>query len=405
MKRIGLPLLLALVLILLPGCWSWQEIGDLHIVAALGVDAVGDRIRASFQVVRPEQVKLGGGGEGGGGGAGGGGGGSAPGPAAKAVWVGTDEGATLFEASRNMVAKSEKRLYFAHTQVMVFGEEAARRGVRPYLDLFLRNRQGRPTIYLMTVRGKAEDALHAVSDAESIPAMGLVRVMDVARGSGLTEAITLQEFVNRLLSPGIAPIMTHLELYERDGQKHVRIVGVCVYRGDKLVGHLTPAETRGMLWVRGRVQGGVIVVPDPRNPGRKVSLETLRSWVKVRPRLDGERARVTVEVTDECILAEERGAGADTDQHYLASLERRKTEVIRREITAALRKARSLRADVFGFGEAVHRRYPKVWRRMAPRWQTETFPRVEVEVKVKARLLSTGLTVLPPMPGKGGGLS
>lgn len=52
------------------------------------------------------------------------------------------------------------------------------------------------------------------------------------------------------------------------------------------------------------------------------------------------------------------------------SLEKRQAAVIESEVKAALRKAQAeLGVDIFGFGEAVHRKYPKEWQELKGRWR------------------------------------
>ena len=49
----------------------------------------------------------------------------------------------------------------------------------------------------------------------------------------------------------------------------------------------------------------------------------------------------------------------------------------------------SLSAAVFGFGEAVHRKYKKEWKELEPTWD-DIYPTIEVSVKVKTSLNEIG---------------
>lgn len=46
-----------------------------------------------------------------------------------------------------------------------------------------------------------------------------------------------------------------------------------------------------------------------------------------------------------------------------------------------LKKAKDLKADVFGFGEVLHKKYPQEWKELKDTWR-DIFPAIEVTVDV-----------------------
>src|SRR4051812_49273681 len=105
-------LLVILVLImsmpLLSACWNQKELTDLAFVTALGIDREKDDMyHVSFQLVNPGNVSAGqtGGGQG------------------LPIAVYKAEGRTITEAARNATKKVSRRLYYAHTNLVVVSEE------------------------------------------------------------------------------------------------------------------------------------------------------------------------------------------------------------------------------------------------------------------------------------------
>lgn len=90
--------------------------------------------------------------------------------------------------------------------------------------------------------------------------------------------VTLNDFLVRLTSKSSHPFATAIEVFseekqeEQGGDKEGKMVlrlragGTAVFKKDKLVGWLDNAETRGLLWVLGKVQSGILVVPAPGGP-------------------------------------------------------------------------------------------------------------------------------------------
>jgi spore germination protein KC len=55
---------------------------------------------------------------------------------------------------------------------------------------------------------------------------------------------------------------------------------------------------------------------------------------------------------------------------------------------------KGMKIDVFGFGEAFHRKYPKEWMKMENQWQ-EAFPLLEVDKNITLRIQRPGLSTTP----------
>jgi spore germination protein KC len=55
---------------------------------------------------------------------------------------------------------------------------------------------------------------------------------------------------------------------------------------------------------------------------------------------------------------------------------------------------KGLKADIFGFAEAFHRKYPEQWAAAKDRWD-QIFPNVEVKVDAKVNILRPGVSSKP----------
>ncbi|MCL5057419.1 MAG: Ger(x)C family spore germination C-terminal domain-containing protein, partial [Actinobacteria bacterium] len=180
--------------------------------------------------------------------------------------------------------------------------------------------------------------------------------------------------------------------------KEIKVSGTAVFRHYKLTGWLDETETRGLLWATGKIKSGIIVVPAPESKGKLMSMEIIRASGKIKPEITDGNLTVTVEVKEEGNLGEEQPDSVDiTKPGILEELEERKKAVIEDEIGAAVAKAQELNADIFGFGEAVHRKYPGEWKKLEDKWD-EIFPNLEVSTVVDAKIRRTGKITKPAQP-------
>jgi spore germination protein KC len=147
-----------------------------------------------------------------------------------------------------------------------------------------------------------------------------------------------------------------------------------------------------LLWVLGKVKRGAVVV---NAPGGEVGLEITRSRTKAKPVFNKGKVNIKISIREEGNLDCQMSPEELTQPEMLKSLARRKATVIRGEISAALAKARQCNADIFGFGEMVHRSHPKEWRKMKDQWD-QIFPRLQVEMDIRCVIHSVGL-IIPPL--------
>jgi spore germination protein KC len=385
MRKLFFSFVLIIGLLCLIGCWDRREMNQLGIVSGLAIDQAEekDKIKVTAQIIKLSEVSTAGG-SGGSGGIGSG----------KPYINVTNTGDTFFEALRRFTLFVDRRLYLPHNEVLIFGDKLARSGVRGCIDMFIRDAEPRLTAWVLVAKGEAEEVLDVKTKLEKIPAMCIARLIDGHTATSEIMPADLNMFGQRLMSKTTAPVASLVQVEGTGEEKQARVVGTAVFKQDKLVGYLTLTETRGLLWVLNKVQSGIIVVPEPDGK-EKVSLEILRAQCKITPGFkDDGTPYIMLHIKEDANLAEERGGDNLMNARDWKTLERYQADAIRQEIQAALKKAQGLNADIFGFGEQIHKKYPRAWEKIEPHWE-QVFPELEVKIAVEANIYRSGLITRP----------
>lgn len=386
-KKAAFLLLIILPLVLLSGCWSRREMNDLAIILGAGVDRTPDnKIRITLQLARPSA--FGGSAETGGGNV----------PKQNIVWVISAEGSTIYDAERELALKVSRRIYWGHNIILVYGEEIAREGVRDVSNFFIRNPLPRETTWVLIARGEARKVLESHSELEKTSAQSIGFLSRHKAGF----SIMLKDFQMALASRGTNPAAPRLELQaagepqgpgkeEHTSHRELAITGTGAFKDDRLVGWLDNSETRGLLWLRGEIEKGVITIPSPGQPDKFISLNIIRSDTRVDPSYDGETISFNIKMTFEGDLLEQQSTEDLTTPEKIEAIEKAAAGEVIRKSTSALEKAQGeYGTDIFNFGEAFHRKYKKEWRELKDRWNDE-FARAEVHLAVEAHVRRTGL--------------
>lgn len=378
--KIYVVILLIIIPAFLSGCWDSKELNKLSIVSGLGWDIDPDTgaVTMTYQSVVPSEIKSSSGTNGGGNQKGG--------DPLSTIQLDQSTGSSPYDALNRYTQHGSRIPFYQHTQVYIFGKDGAEQGIYRFLDTIARNPVSRPNALMVVSEKKAGDILGIQDGMESIQAVGMAAEIKLSAEFSKYPAVTSLEFNNRLMSKTTAPIAPIVGIFEGIGPegkkiKKIRITGTAVFKGDKLIGQLNERESSGLLWAINKIKKGFVIIPE-------ASMEIVRSKSKIIPELLDDKIEITIEIYERSNLLEYKGH-QDMTPEILKELEKGQAEEIKSQVMAAVEKSFSLNADVFGFGDAVHRKYKKEWEDLKPIWD-EIYPNIKVVVKVKTHLDEIG---------------
>lgn len=379
MKRYAGAILLLLLMPLLGGCWDRMEVNDLAIVDMVGVDSAESGVRLTVSVVAPARPQASAGTGGGGGEAeqGGGGGGAAV--------TYTAEGESIMNAMTKIQEKLSRRLFWAHTRVLVLGEAYARAGVRPALDFWSRHREPRLLMQIAVTPGEASEFLKSRPKLERLLSEAVRETINMR----MQTAVTLKDFLGSISSDTEEPVAPRVALVPDEGGSQALVSGTAVFHDDRLIGWLSDAETRGLLWLRGEVATGIATVKVPS--GGSVSMMLIRGSTAVRPEFRAGRLRMHAEFVAEDDVYESSATidlGKDETVRVIQELLRQEVESRIRDTLKTVQQ--DFGVDIIKFGDVVRRNAPVQWEGgLKQRWP-ELFPTVPVDLVVTAHVRRTG---------------
>lgn len=381
-KKIILSACLILTLtFLLTGCKTFfplkDEIDKILIVRTVGIDKIAeDRISLTISA---RIIKRGGKTEGGGG---------------AGLEVITFEGRTIFEAIRKFHTYSDKRVFWAHTDYILLGEETARENILFYLDLFLRDHETRLTAKLVIVRGStAYKAIAQTNTPQYYIADRLENLFENAKYVSYSDEVDLVDAANLFdskISGTLLPYITlvqHTEREETENVLDVKLEGFAVFRQNSLTAFFPEELGRGVNWIRGKTNNTVLVLEDDQK--MPITMEVIKGSSKILPHYENGRFSVEVQINVNSNIAEYLGKDNIFVRPKVQELNRQQEELVKKETEAVLKLSKDLRTDVLGIGQAVYRKYPVKFRRLIGRNWPEIYPDIPVSVEVNSVIRRT----------------
>lgn len=387
MKKIISTILCIILLLMLPGCWNRRELSTLAIVQAVGIDRTEDgQINVSLQILKPSAIKTST---------------SEKASGTKSVWVVTSKGETIFDAIRNAALQTDRKSYFSHNTVYVLSERIAKEGIRDELDLLSRDPELRQSPFVFISKTKAEDIIRSEHEQEKIPGQAIEKLAKLSFATSKIPKVQLIDLLKNLASKTNDSIIPGITIVKGDpeaGAKNVvKLDGTAIFKSDKLIGWFDAKETRGVLWIRGEVKSGIVVVPTPGDETKKSGIEIIKATSRIVPeRVDGNLV-LTINVEAMGNLGEQMSTVDLGKPEPFKELEEKTSMVIEEEIYSAIDKAQRWEVDLFEFGTEVHRQFPKEWPLLEKNWREE-FQKLQVNVVIDTELRWTGFIKQPVYP-------
>ncbi|WP_338787701.1 Ger(x)C family spore germination protein [Metabacillus sp. FJAT-53654] len=383
MKTTRILVILAMSVFLLSGCWNRIEINDIAIVTAVGLDLEDDKIRLSLQVAVPSKLGPTSG---------------TTGSGENSTFMISDTGDTLSEAYRHLQGKLSRRIFFSHSRVLIIGEELAKKGVSHILDFYSRFHEPRMNSYIMFTKGKAFEIIKNRPTLESVTAEETRELTKLSVGL----SVNIKEFLDMLLTEGLEPVAPQFasEPMEKGGSgsaetdKTQAIIGAAVFKDDKLVGWMNDSQTRGILWLRDEMELGVITVKVPEEKGGgHISTNIIRTETEIVPKIKNGEIKIDVKTTSEMNVMENASELNLDDSKNIDKLQIEIEKEVKDRIQSVLDKSKDdLGTDIFGFGEAVYKKYPKQWNEKYKKDWNERFTELEVSIHPTVYVRRIGLT-------------
>lgn len=376
---------LILSALMLSGCWNSRELDNLSIVMGFGIDKSEkeDMVDVTAQLAIIQSGDSGTGTSG------------SQKSQGDSFWNIKGTGENLFSIMRDLTHQTSRKLYAPHNQVVIFGYDFAKEGVRDYIDLLLRDHETRLTVYVLVARGKASDIFEVKPKLQSITSLAISELIETQGATSETPQVRLMDFFERLISETTAQIAPIIYTTQDGEEEVLKVAGTAVFKQGSLVGELDNTQTRGLLWVLGQVNSGALTV---EAPGGSAELEIISAQSSVNIELNDDGSiSANIKIIESGNIAGQKGSGDLSDPENVLILKQNAQYMIGNEVMLCVEKAKELDADVFGFGEMVYKKYPAEWKNLKDNWD-ELFKTIKVTVEVDASIRGSGRIIKPAYP-------
>ena len=125
----------------------------------------------------------------------------------------------------------------------------------------------------------------------------------------------------------------------------------------------------------------------------RTSFQIEGSKTKIISQLINKKPAILIKVNAAAKIYVQDGSKDLDSIDTIKGLEKMLEEEIKSEITSCLNKVlKEYKTDAFGFGEKIHRKYPKEWKKLEDNWE-DALEDLKVITEVDVKIKGTGLII------------
>lgn len=377
-KNLLLLLCLISLSILLMSCWDREELNDIAIVLAIGLDYVNEEeIEVSVEVELPGSLP------------------SGPNSTGddQSTFTHSAIGKNIAEAIGNLQNSFSRRLFLPHARVIIIGEKFAReKGINEEIEFINHFPEARIRSKVYVTDMYAKKMLTFVNQLRSSTAETLKKLGDTKT----IAEVTVLDITKNLYSQECQVSIPMVSISERragnvKGKIQIEQIGTAIFRDSKMVDKVDVEITKGLNWFKGNIYLETVSIRPKEDDKGYISAIIFNGTSKLIPSIVDGKWKITMKVTSEEDIIQNSTKIKLTSLSNVQSIEKQFEEVIEQLLQKTLQKVQQeIKSDVLGFGKVFYEKYPKEWQEKREEWN-EFFPQIEVDYEIKVYVRRIGL--------------
>ncbi|HQA58812.1 MAG TPA: Ger(x)C family spore germination protein [Acetivibrio sp.] len=371
-------IILVCQILLLSGCWSSHEVNTLGITVCIGIDKTENGYLVSMQILNPATIA------------------SDKSARESPIVIYSVEVSNMAEVTGKIMLQLSRKINNAHLRLVVFGEDVAREGIENILDYLARNHEFRTDYYFAVAKNStAKEILGILTPIETVPGVDMYNSIKISEEEWASlKSMRIIELINSIMADGKNPVLTGIEIEKNnkidsnttavlertDGYSLLKLSDSGAFNKDKLIGWLDENESKGYNYITGNVKR---TLEDAQIDEAKITSTIMKAKSDTKVHLSENEPSIEVKIKIEQNIASIEGKFEISSKEQKRLLDEMFAVEIKSLCEKALNKAqKELKTDIFGFGETIHRKYPKMWKKMKDNWD-DIFPNLPVNITVE----------------------
>lgn len=354
------------------GCWDYSEVEQLGMAAGVAIDKDDDN---NNYIVTAELINTE----------------SSKGSTKVSSQLFSSRGKSIFDAVRNLILATGKKIYWGHVKVIIINENIASNGIIPVIDWINRDSEPRQDTWILISHGiTAHDALKQNTSLTDVNSLHLNEIIKSQNPIYKFPQMDIWRFRRDISSDTTSAIAPVIKIEKVSNLAFPEIYGTAVFKQDKLVGYLDGDETMDLLFIKNKIHEGLLILKQMDNTSIDISLEIFKSKTKINATYQNKTFTVNIDINTVVAIDELAGSKNFIDDPGRSKLKKDAEQLLKARIENLIKKVQTdYKGDIFGFGDIIKRQYPDIWKSI-PYTDENVFSTLQFNVNVDLIIKGSG---------------
>lgn len=294
------------------------------------------------------------------------------------------KGKTALEALRDIDVISSNKLDFTQVRAYIFTEQAARKGIKNYLDLINNDQQLSFKPYMFLYYGNVKDILKQVTGDEEYLGLYLDQLVEKNKKSAKVIASNVNDYITDTLTGNKFSFMTGIEIKKDAVDEKIEINGGALMKDNYLLETLDETDILMYNLLNGNVNEGTFQVPNPEEKDKFITLDILEHYVKDNVEKNNDTYNITKNVRIRVSIGEIQGK-LKVDNSILKDIQQSQEEKLESYLEDYFNKYKKKNIDILDLNTVIIKKYKN-------ELGNDILSKIKLKVNVELTIDGSGIT-------------
>ena len=340
-------ILVVLLILLLTGCYNYNELNDLAIAVGLGIDKDENGYVVSLEIVNDNKDST----------------------------IYSVNGDTLDEAFSNLYSICPKKIFLSHLEVIIYGNNID--NIKDTLDFWARKKDIREDVLVFLSDKKAKDILKATTNSKTIKAFNIKDVeTSTYTNLSATKLLTLNELLDTYLNPNKEIVIPIITLINKD----LKIKNMAILKDTKVINYLDNTDSVNYNILTNNTKELII-----NTKNLSTNLNNVSTNIKVKDDLN-----VYINIKAKGTLIDVKKNLNLNNKEVIAELNNEIEKDIKDNINNTLNKITNSKSDIIGILDNYYKNKYKYYLNIKDDWYNNYFNKLNYHISVNVNLYDKG---------------
>lgn len=269
------------------------------------------------------------------------------------------QGKTALEAIRDINLASSNKLNFGQIRAYIFTENAARNGIKKYIDIINNDQEFGFKPYMFVYFGEVDSLVELTSGEEEYLGLYLNDLVEKNKDNGKVVYSNVNDYIRQTYTKGNISFMSAIKINSETETKRVELDGGVIMKDNSLVKKIDPKDALEYNLSRDKVKEGTFEISNPQEKDKYITLDILENKAITKIYYEDNKIRVVKKINTKVSIGEIQGhlIVNNEDLELIRAIEEKR---IKYNIENMFNSYKEKNVDILGIERLLEEKYPNI---------------------------------------------